>query len=296
MNDVENEVRPKLEIWKEVVPWLIKMLLIFLVVLLSLCAIKKAFVHLGFLVSFERVFASVSSVAAAWAWPCCVLIVIYLFKGNLKGLAGVVGCIRNGKDVFSPSNEEDEDRTSIIQNQVIIKTQVPIKNDATAISCDQIKQNGLKPDKLNKDPMGKLVEHMKDMTLFKSYALNRLQREIQVLVFRNVRIFKAGTFDGSFQIRNVVYGVKVMWKPTQTTIDNYLGNLERVYLSLTEPQKAAFRILLCINDCGVDVGSVVKAYERLKCTAPVEYRVYSYDPNKIILSNGMTLQGKEGNI
>lgn len=91
------------------------------------------------------------------------------------------------------------------------------KNDTPTLGYDQAEHvPELKSDKPDRrDPKDVLIEYLKEMLLFKSYALNRLQRETQVLLLRNVQIFNAGTFDGAFQIRNVMYGVKVMWKPTQ---------------------------------------------------------------------------------
>lgn len=256
-----NGLKPKFD-FDEVEKWLVRGTLLFVGLLMLLCIVKKLLVYHGFLVSFEHVFVSVSNIVAAWAWPCCVLFIIYLFKDGLGELADVIGRIYKGKDyMMSPSKRPDSSDDEFGDNAT----------------------DGTESGDRRKAPMELLNERLKDIVVFKSHVLSSLQREEQVLVFRNVRLFGVGDFDGAFRTRDAVCGVKVMWNPTLGTLERCMKDCNRIYHSLTDLQKSMFSVMLCVNSGGeVSNDSVGRIREKGMYTAPIRCREFSFDPNKII--------------
>lgn len=279
---MDKDLKPKFN-FDEVEKWLVRVILLLVGLLILLCIIKKFLIHYGFLVSFEHVFVSVANIVAAWAWPCCVFIVIYLFKDCLGELAEALGRIHKGSipDIKPDLNEEkiEEDEKNLERERSVgTQTQaIKISGQTKSESEDADTQS-----RHHRSPMDALNKYLRDIIVFKSYALNRLQREKQILIFRHVRLFDAGDFDGAYRVRDTMYGVRVKWKPTLDVIERELVNLERFYRSLTNQQKSVFRAVLCFNSGAVNVDSIYQSCERLKCTVPIEPFECPFNPNKLI--------------
>lgn len=276
---MDKDLKPKFD-FDEVEKWLARVILLLVGLLILLCIIKKVLIHYGFLVSFEHVFVSVANIVAAWAWPCCVLIVIYLFKDCLGELSEALGRIHKGSipDIKPDLNEEEiEDAEKNLERERSVGAQPQVIK-----TSGQTKSEGADTQsRHHRSPMDALNEYLKDIVLFKSYALNCLQREKQILISRHVRLFNAGDFDGAYRVRDTTYGVRVKWKPTLDVIERELANLERFYRSLTDSQKSVFKAILCFNSGAVDIDSINQSYERLKCTVPIEPFECRFNPNKL---------------
>lgn len=253
---------------------------VFALNLVLLCFTKVLLVKSGFHVSFERVFASAANIFAGWAWPCGILIVIYLFKGNLNGLVNALGQIHNG-----PKDERPSPKGSDFGAEDFEEARVNVargnESRISLVADGMNKGYGLKSDAPRKDPKTLVKDYLKDIILFKSYALKRLQRDNQILISRHVRLFNARDFDGAYRVRDTMYGIRVKWKPTREVIERELANIERFYCSLTDSQRGKFRAVLCISSGGIDVDSIVEIHERLKYTVPIEHHRYEFDPNDL---------------
>ena len=276
-------LRPGYPNVKEVALFIGEIVAMFCGILLVLCGIKKLLVQCGFLVSFENVFVSVANIVAAWAWPCCVLIVIYLFKDCLGELAEALGRIHKGSipDIKPDLNEEEiEDAKKNLERERSVGAQPQAIKTAGQTKPEV--EDADTQSRHHRSPMDALNEYLKDIIAFKSHALNCLQREKQILISRHVRLFNAGDFDGAYRVCDTMYGVRVKWKPTLDVIARELADMERFYRSLTDSQKSVFKAVLCFNSGAVDVDSINQSYERLKCTVPIEPFECRFNPNKLI--------------
>lgn len=250
MDNKDKELRAKFDFVKFAL-WLAQMTGLFFCMLVLLCGLKKALVYYGFHVSFERVFASCSAIAADWAWPCCILIVIFLFNENLETVAELIGKAWNGNQgAIQPANgtkEEDDESTDD-------------KN-------------------FNKDSREYQNRKYK---AFENYALGRLQQEEGVIVKRNVKVFDSMYgFDGAFEKGDLLYIVEVKIRVEKEPLRRFLLKADGIYQDLPKSQRKSLRTLVCVlmNDGEKGMANAMRKLSGLRdeVSVPVEFRFYPFD-------------------
>lgn len=250
--DIEDgKLMPKFKLGPTLVG-VILLWVVFAVGLALLCFTKVILVRFGFHVSFERVFASAANIFAGWAWPCGIVIAIYLFKDNLETFAELIGKACHGNQgAIQPANgAEKEDDESAEDGKTL-------NND----SCE------------SKNRMYRA---------FENYALERLQQEEGVLIQRRVKVFDSMyAFDGAFEKGDLVYIVEVKMRVDKEPLRRFLLHVDRIYDGLPKSQRKCFRTLVCIlmNDGENGMANALRKLSALReeVSVPVEFRFYPFD-------------------
>ena len=225
---------------------------VFAVGLALLCLTKVLLVRFGFHVSFERVFASAANIFAGWAWPCGIMIAIYLFKDNLETFAGLIGKACHGNQgAIQPANGAKKEGDESAE-------------DGKALNNDSRESQNRK------------------YRAFEDYALTRLQQEEGVLVQRHVRVFDSMyAFDGAFEKGNLMYIVEVKMQVDKEPLRRFLLHVDRIYNGLSKSQRKCFRTLVCIsmNDGEKGMANALRKLSALReeVSVPVEFRFYPFD-------------------